>query len=153
MSPHQLHGHVPKERPQRRPTIPSPISHGTFQAYPRPLQPPAWEADLASYFAEKIEAVRKARPHFPATPTSVPCIFALPFLWHARGVHHLSRANPTTCAKTPPTPTSLSPCPTEQHSVFPVPFLPLWASQSQHKYLIRTFLHREKKSSQLCSCL
>lgn len=152
---------MPKERPRRRPAIPphvptghSPISHSAFQASLRPLQPPAWEADLASYFAEKIEAVRTAYPHLPAIPTHVLCIFVLPFLRHARGVHHLSRANPTTCAKIPPTPTSLSPCPTEQHPVFPVPFLPLWASQSQHKYLIRTLPRREKKESpQLCSCL
>lgn len=143
---------MPQERPQQRPTIPpcvptspSPISHGAFQASPRPLWPPAREADLASYFAEKIEDVRRARPHFPATPTYVLRILALPFLRPGRGVRHLSRANPTACAKIPLTPTSLSSCPTEQHPVFPVPSLPQWASQSQHKSLIRSLLCRVKR--------
>lgn len=122
---------------------------------PRPLELPAREADLslswddlASYFAEKIEVVRKGRPRLPATPpTSSAHLHCLSR--SMKGVLlHLPTANPATCAKIPPHPHLPKAWPHQgAHLPCYLCLLPQpWATFSQHKCLIMPFGGEKSKT-------
>lgn len=126
----QLHGQGPNKSPLRELASteighPSTCPHqpalllaprSTFQTSPGPTSPQPGTLtgslsrdDFASYFAEKIEAIRKGRPHLPATPPTSSAH------WHCPSSTCLGLILPPG-PRFHPTPTSLSPCPNKEHT-------------------------------------
>lgn len=122
----QLHGQGPNERPLRaswphqRLAIPPliPTNQPLFYSLTAPSKPPrapmspqtgtltgslSWD-DFASYFAEKIEAIRKGHPHLPVTPPTNSAHWHCPSCHREGALLHLSRANPTKIPLHPPPP-------------------------------------------------